>query len=225
MYVYTCMYVCIHICMYIRMFACMCVCVCVCSSNSSSKSSSSMYIHTYTNARAHSHTKGIVRYHTHTNTQTHKQTHTNTHTQTHTPQVLLTDFHGEHEQFVVTNGTILSARGASGLFPLLQNLQDNVARSAQGDVTKGFVAQGDLTRDVDVSRDVDVRTASLDWATPQSSLGTFDFIAGSDCVYALEAVEPLAATIFRSAVSFSFSGLSFFLLQGCFFVSPSHWSP
>ena len=114
--------------------------------------------------------------------------------------MLLTDFHGEHEQFVVTNGTILSARGASGLFPLLQNLQDNVARSAQGDVAKGFVAQGDVNRDVDVSRDVDVRTASLDWATPQSSLGTFDFIAGSDCVYSLEAVEPLAATIFRSEV-------------------------
>ena len=79
-----------------------------------------------------------------------------------------------------------------------------MARSAQEDVTKGFVAQGDVTRDVDVSGGVDVRTASLDWATPQSSLGTFDFIAGCDCVYALEAVEPLVATIFRSVVSFSF---------------------
>ena len=173
-----------------------------------------VYVCVYTHVHERTCTLTHQRYCTYTYKHTHKHIHKHIHK--HTPQVLLTDFHGEHEQFVVTNGTILSARGASGLFPLLQNLQDNVARSAQGDVAKGFVAQGDVNRDVDVSRDVDVRTASLDWATPQSSLGTFDFIAGSDCVYSLEAVEPLAATIFRSAVSFSFCHIF-----RSFFFSPS----
>ena len=120
--------------------------------------------------------------------------------------VLLTDFWGEHEQFVVQqDGTLVSKRQRDGTgrfsvdrgvyedgggdvsFPLLRNLQENVVRNR-----RRIAAGGRESACID--------TACLNWASNdegECNLGSFDLVVGSDCVYAAEAVDPLVTTALR----------------------------
>jgi len=105
-------------------------------------------------------------------------------------KVTLSDFHGEHEQFVVTaDGTLVSARQRQGTglysvdkgvyadesgavsFPLLRNLRENLQRNSGRDMGR----EGE--------RGV-LSMATLDWSNPHDDLGTFDLVVGSDCIYA-----------------------------------------
>ena len=126
--------------------------------------------------------------------------------------VTLSDFHGEHEEFVAKDdGTLVSARMKQGTgvysvsqgvyadgsgsisFPLMRNLEENVLRNSHC-----------------LKHHCDLEVSCLDWAAaiggeqvmetavgPSKNLGTFDLVCGSDCIYAEEAVEPLAATTLK----------------------------
>ena len=119
--------------------------------------------------------------------------------------VLLTDFWGEHEQFVVQqDGTLMSKRQRDGTgrysvdrgvyadgggdvsFPLLRNLQENVVRNR-----RRVAAGGRESACID--------SACLDWASndEENNIGYFELVVGSDCVYAAEAVDPLVTTTLR----------------------------
>lgn len=110
-------------------------------------------------------------------------------------KVTLTDFHGEHEQFVVkADGTLKSARLREGTglysvnqgvytdetgqasFPLLRNLRENIQRNSGNQAPKDLESSRDLPRELEM--------ATLDWSNTRDDLGTFDLVVGSDCIYA-----------------------------------------
>lgn len=109
--------------------------------------------------------------------------------------MLLTDFHGEHEQFVLRDGKLVSTRKREGTglysvdsgvyadaggdvsFPLLRNLHENVERNRNTDRV-GHVGGRSCCN---------IQTACLDWGaavrqhesndeSTDSELGTFDLV-------------------------------------------------
>lgn len=121
-------------------------------------------------------------------------------------KVTLTDFHGEHEQFVVkADGTLESARLRAGTgiysvdrgvyadeagsvsFPLLRNLHENLQRNngggregKEGGGGKGGKGGGGGGG----GSSGELAMATLDWSSARQELGTFDLVVGSDCIYA-----------------------------------------
>ena len=121
-------------------------------------------------------------------------------------KVTLTDFHGEHEQFVVkADGTLESARLRAGTgiysvdrgvyadeagsvsFPPLRNLHENLQRN-KGGGREGKEGEGGERGEGGGGGggggSGELAMATLDWSSARRELGTFDLVVGSDCIYA-----------------------------------------